>query len=184
MCVFYLNFLYLIYTYKMTNKNKHILIAYQKGYRVINGRVIYRMRERKLQINKGGYYNFSVKSDNKNVIIMVHRLAAYQKYGETIFNSEITVRHLDNNSKNNNNCNIGLGTLSENMQDKTLETRQRVSKAMVKAISKHNHIEIINYHSLNRSYAETTRKFNICNGLLSFILTKSLAAKSLKKDHE
>lgn len=50
--------------------------------------------------------------------IRVHQFCAYQKYGMSIFEDGIAVRHLNNQSLDNSLGNIGIGTYSENMMDK------------------------------------------------------------------
>lgn len=49
--------------------------------------------------------------------VMFHRLQAYTKYGDSLFDPTLEVRHLDGNSHNNSWDNISLGTHAKNMKD-------------------------------------------------------------------
>lgn len=104
----------------MTKKKRAVVDAFEKGYRVIDGRVYYKGKERKLytQYKKSGdnlpYYSFGVYSDKSRVEIYVHQLAAYQKYGKYfIQNYDLVVNHKDHNSLNNREDNIFLVPPSE-----------------------------------------------------------------------
>ena len=101
-----------------------VLYAYSRGYKVSsNGTKVTGIRTSSLKLNIGraGYYYFCVHPiiDNKRdkVLVKVHRLQAYQKYGEEIFKKGIQVRHLNNNKLDNSWNNIAIGTPSENMKD-------------------------------------------------------------------
>lgn len=109
---------------KKSKYNKNILRAFNKGYRVVNGEVIYEGNTRKLQTVKGyAYFNF--RHLRKSTKCKVHRLAAFQKFGKKMFEPGIEVRHLDSNSLNNQESNIAIGTKSQNAFDKPIETRIR-----------------------------------------------------------
>lgn len=73
-----------------------------KGYTVTrDGVVYYKGRKRSPTISKSNYYRFNIRINGINVPIFVHRLQAYQKFGDRMFNPGIVVRHLDGNSLNN-----------------------------------------------------------------------------------
>lgn len=103
---------------------------------------------------------------------MVHRLQAFQKYGENLFDSGMEVRHLDGNKENNSYDNIVIGTHSENMRD--IPEAIRYSKALYAAsfLIRHDKIKIRQYHFNNgSSYKKTMAEFNITSkGTLHFIL--------------
>ena len=60
--------------------------------------------------------------------IKVHRLAAYQKFGDKLFEKGMQVRHLNGNKLDFSFENIELGTGKENCQDIPKEQRVRASK--------------------------------------------------------
>lgn len=59
----------------------------------------------------------------------VHKLAAYQWFGEKSLTKGTHVRHLDANTNNFKITNLRLGTASENEMDKPKEVRTRSAKA-------------------------------------------------------
>ena len=65
------------------------------------------------------YKGFTVRlKTGEKVTVLVHKLQAYQKFGEAMFEFNIVVRHMNDNSLHNNWENIELGTQIENMRDK------------------------------------------------------------------
>lgn len=108
---------------------KREALAYERGYRVVQG-VLYNPFGVPLKgYNKKGYMKFSLvvgsRTDKtrKNYGVFFHRLVAYQKYGDRIYEEGIVVRHKDGNSLNNLNDNILIGSPSDNMMDKKPEDR-------------------------------------------------------------
>lgn len=87
-------------------------IVYEKGYRIINGEVLNTATNKFIKsYTHKGYKNFNatiIKGSNKQTHIMVHRLLAYQVYGELIYNDLIYVKHKDGNTLNNIENNIFL----------------------------------------------------------------------------
>lgn len=164
----------------MKNKNTiAILDANKKGYRVINGKVFYNEREVSVSIKKSGYYYFSIRmesGDRRN--IMVHRLVAYQKFGNKMFNKHIQVRHFDGNCTNNLDENILLGTSKENNMDKLPSVRLRAAINASNHAKKHNHEKIIELHNKGLSYKKIMDELNIkSKGTISFIIKKSMESK-------
>lgn len=69
------------------------------------------------------YWTFSFKFEGCVRPIHVHRLVAYQKYGEKAI-GRIHTRHKNGDSLDNRPGNIVLGTASQNMMDQPAEVRQ------------------------------------------------------------
>lgn len=174
---------------KLSNSAKELIFAYEKGYRVINGEVFSPFRKEPLKIGlriRSDYesYYFSCRgSDLKSKYIPVHRLVAYQKYGNKIFKNGIHVRHLDGNSLNNCDDNILIGTPSENCLDKPKEIRL---KSSIEAATKTRRFkdseieEIRSYKKLGNSYKEVMKRFNISSkGSLHFILNNNYVTSKL-----
>jgi len=98
--------------------------VFKMGFRVLNGIVYGPSGElRKPTLSVRGYMQFSVRIDGKKKIIKLHRLIAYQKYGEELYNHQC-VRHLDGNTTNNDPANIALGSQQDNLMDIQPEVRR------------------------------------------------------------
>lgn len=123
----------------MATMNETLLIAKKKGYFVNkSGDVIGPKGKRSLRKhNYSGidYYNFTIKlyDGRSSNSICVHRLQAFQKFGEKIFEKGIVVRHINGNSLDNSYDNIQIGTISDNSMDRDPKDRLEHSiKAAVK----------------------------------------------------
>ena len=100
-------------------------LAIEKGYYVNEIGEAFSKKQKlslRLKYTNPNYYCFNIR-DNENKVcrILVHRLQAYQKFGDEIFKEGIVVRHLDNNSLNNSIDNIAIGTQQENMLDRPVD---------------------------------------------------------------
>ena len=155
-----------------------VKIAYEMGYRVTDcGEVYYKDKKRKLNKcpnnKKPQYYKFSIRIEGKSTTIKVHRLQAYQKFGDKIFESGIVVRHLDGNSLNNHLNNIDIGTQSDNIRDIPKEIRLKNAINASPYAKKHNHREIYEHYLTSKSYTKTMKEFNISSkGTISYIVNK------------
>lgn len=161
-------------------------IAKEKGYYINDqGEAFSKTKKLKLHYytpypKSSIYYYFKVKVNNKNVKIMVHRLQAYQKYGDELFNDGIVVRHLNGISTDNSVENIGIGTQQENMLDIPKELRVVRAKHASSFAQKHNHKEIYEYYLKVKSYNKTMEKFNISSkGTMSYIINSMKIKHSL-----
>lgn len=100
---------------------KHTFIereAHLLGYRVSpNGEIVLRITGASVPLSssKRGYKRFQVRERKKTCLL--HRLQAYQKFGESLYEPGIEVRHLNNCGADNCIENIGIGTHSENLSD-------------------------------------------------------------------
>jgi hypothetical protein len=155
-----------------------VLLAYERGYRVKNGEVIspFTGKQRKLNIGKQyGYerYRFNIRDEiTKNAYpVEVHKLVAYQKYGNELLKPEIEVRHLDGNSLNNLEENIAIGTRIENALDIPQEIRLTRSINASTANRKFTDLEMEEIRRFHTSYKETMERFDISSkGTLHYIL--------------
>jgi len=106
----------------MSTKTDAVIMAYNQGYRVsADGLEVispYSGLPLKLQLNNKGYLEFKIQ-EKYRVSVRVHRLQAYQKYGDKLLIDGVLVRHLNGDSKDNNVNNIALGTYSDNAFDKS-----------------------------------------------------------------
>jgi len=169
---------------KLSKKDKVLLIAYEKGYRVINGEVISpsgQILKPYLSYTKGEYKRLEFKVEKMNVA--VHRLAAYQKYGKELFRDGIEVRHKDGNSLNNSDDNILIGTKSENALDKLPKVRKRAAiqaSNKIRRFSDDEMKEIKKKYNEVRSYKKVMREFGISSkGTLHYILNNKYQTNKL-----
>lgn len=153
----------------LSKSNQFLIKAYEKGYRVIDGEVFKNNKKKaKIGTNKQGYNTFG-----KN--IKIHRLVAYQKYGNKMFEPKILVRHRDGNKQNNSYNNILLGSDHDNHMDK--DPKDRLIHSL-KAASKHRkftdvEIELIRQDfKINKlTYKQIMAKWSISSkGTLSYII--------------
>lgn len=107
-------------------------IALLSGYRVDEQGVIYHHNVRlSPTVGPNGYYALGIahgeKGHRRTVRCGVHRLQAFQKYGDNLYEPGIVVRHLNGNPLDNSFDNIAIGTLSENRLDIPAEIRKRAA---------------------------------------------------------
>lgn len=111
--------------------NKALVFAYTKGYRVDSEGLLYNPKGEKLSPTKDtcGYLKFNLVIEKKSNTIYLHRLQAYQKFKNLVFNEGIQVRHLNDIKVDNSYGNIEIGTQVDNRQDIPPELRKEYSKA-------------------------------------------------------
>lgn len=149
--------------------------AFEKGYRVTDeGKVTGLKGETVGFTQTNGYPTFKIRGvENKNLNVSSHRLQAYQKYGEKIYEDGIVVRHLDGDKHNNSKNNISIGTYSDNYMDQPESVRVSRAKHASSFLKKYNNEEIKKFHDEHGSYAKTMEQFNISSkGTLHHILNK------------
>lgn len=103
-----------------SKQNMVTLAAHTKGYRVRKSGKVVGVKGSVLSLakNKKGYYRFSMRHDGKIVSVMVHKLQAFQKFGEEAFYEGMVIRHQNDKEFDNSHKNLILGTQAENMADK------------------------------------------------------------------
>ncbi len=120
-------------------KNRHAEIAYKMGYRATDTEVISFTGKSVSVKSDGGYPEFgfrpSVKLVGRRLMIKmaVHKLAAYQKFGEKVFEEGLEIRHMDGNRLNFSQSNLELGTPTQNWFDRPEIQRIKISKSAAKA---------------------------------------------------
>ncbi|WP_236264043.1 HNH endonuclease [Dysgonomonas sp. Marseille-P4677] len=159
--------------------------AYSKGYRIDKYGIIKNPSGNVISGTRGAspYMYFALKHNGKHrQKCYFHRLQAYQKFGDSIYDEGLLVRHLNGNSMDNSLNNIELGTYSDNIMDIPKEIRVR--SALIANIankttvySDETVIEIKKYYNKVKSYTLTMIKFNISSrGTLHYILNRRLTA--------
>jgi hypothetical protein len=158
------------------NKQEEITrLSKEKGYYVDKEGNLFNCKGQKLSTsknNKGnGYLSFNIRlNGSKPTRSFIHRLQAFQKFGENLFDDNILVRHLNGVSTDNSYDNILIGTQFDNMLD--IPKEQRILNA---SNPTHDHENIIKDRTLGYTYKQLMEKYGISSkGTISFILNKSL----------
>lgn len=151
---------------------------YNKGYRVTEfgnivnpSGIVLRPSD-----NGRGYLFTATKRNKKHCKIGVHRLQAFQKYGQKMYEEGVEVRHLNGDSCDNSWDNIAIGTRSDNMMDIPEQVRMDKALHATSFVKKHDKKAIKDYYSKYKSYKKTMEKFGITSkGTLHYILKGSVA---------
>jgi len=151
-------------------------IAYEKGYRVTKDGDLLNPEGLKIGcINSAGYKNTRIGFNEKKLYIATHRLQAYQKYGNKLFEDGIVVRHLNGNKSDNCWDNIAIGTSKDNSMDIPKETRIKRSilgaKTQIKYPKKFV-LKLREEHKEIKNYAELGRKYNISISVIWNLINK------------
>lgn len=149
----------------MENKTRQdaVRLAHFKGYRVMDG-VAYNSNGRARTATLTGrkrcqYLAFSLYTPNGAVPVPIHRLVAFQKFGDLVFEPGTVVRHRDGNPLNNLEDNVLIGTISQNAMDRPEQARkehaakgaQKHSDALIAEI-RHDHQSGLGYKKLRAKY--------------------------------
>lgn len=152
--------------------SKYEIIAKERGYTITSDGTVYSPKGNMVGTHgRDGYRYFSFRMDGKIVKVYFHRFQAYIKFGDTLYEDNMMVRHLDGNYLNNSESNIDLGTNSDNMMD--IPKGVRVSRSS--NASKKYSDELAQAIKLDKengmSYKELMIKYNISSkGTLSYII--------------
>ena len=112
---------------KLSGNNQSAIDAHREGYYVTEEGSLVSPRGT-VRVTTRNAYGYERISWKRKGTLLVHKLAAYQKFGDDAFKEGICVRHLDGNPANNAISNIEIGTRSENMMDQPKEVRVRKAK--------------------------------------------------------
>jgi len=152
--------------------------AYDKGYRVTDDGILLGVNglPKSARPCKRGYQNSTIKIGNACRRLYVHRLMAYQKYGEAMFDSGIHVRHLNGVSTDNRIENIAIGTASENTMDKPESVRQLVSSQANRVFSDEQVKRILKDRAEGATYKELKERYGAPKSTLSYLFNRSMYA--------
>jgi len=165
----------------MSKLSDAIRLAFKKGYRVTkDGSVINAVgRQRKCQLKRGNssdpamsYLVFNIGiGDRKVYPVLVHRLLAYQVFGEDALTEGAQTRHLDGNPLNNTPDNIAMGTPTDNALDRPVIDRKLHAQKAGKAYSKYSDdlwAQVKLDHASGMGYKKLRQKYGIPLGTLSY----------------
>lgn len=160
----------------MSHPNRAIICAYERGYRVLPDGSVTGIRTKKLsslaRLNGYPCFGICVAWMSRSVNIYVHRLCAYQKFGDAIFSPDIQVRHLNGNRADNRFDNIAIGTMSDNCMDKPAHIRKRAALIAGRAnspLDEQDVITIRNRLADGAIYSEIMREYGIAKSTVSYI---------------
>jgi hypothetical protein len=145
------------------------------GYTVDKNGVVFNKNGKVVSLSipkrKTGYKSFNIRLPGRKATrCFVHRLQAFQKYGDAIFQKGQVVRHINGDYMDNSFNNIEIGTQSQNMMDIPKDIRVKKSSH-----PKYCHKSILNDVNNGYSYRQIMDKYGISSkGTVSFIVNKSL----------
>ena len=160
----------------MNESQTALTLAYEKGYRVRDNCVLglHKKQPLKLLSSRAGYFYFNIRIQCKSIKVFLHRLVAYEKYQDKLFEPGIVVRHLNGNQKDNSFENICIGTNKDNMLDRPFKDRlQHAIKASssIRKFSNEQVKQIKDDHLQGLGYKALMEKFKISSkGTLHYIL--------------
>jgi len=163
----------------MSQNNQALRRAFNKGYRVVNGNVITPTGKPRVAVLTQGYLGFNCGINGKTIPVKVHRLVAYQKYGEAALLPGVHVRHLDGDTLNNLPENIAIGTPHDNSMDRpkanriahAAKGRQKFSPEFVQSLR--------DEHASGIGYRQLSIKHGLPSSTLSYYLSKSAKKTSV-----
>ena len=133
---------------KLSKTNQAVVVVHTKGYRVIDGK-LYNPKgvERKTRPKNNPsvpYLRTTFRVEGKSISIPIHKLAAYQKFGNKVFESGILVRHLNANSFDNRESNLELGTSLDNFNDMSEANKKKLLSNLQRGNKKRKKIDVDN----------------------------------------
>lgn len=157
----------------MEKTRENILAAYDKGYRIKNGKVLSPSGLERKTETRNGAPKFKIRVGKKMVHVYVARLLGYQKFGEQIFDSNLCVYHLNGNPSDNLEDNIAIGSHYDAQMTKAVEVRQKAALTATAKVRKHDHEKIIEMSKNGMSYKQIMLETGIkSKGVISFICSK------------
>lgn len=153
---------------------QHEVVALNKGYRVTREGVVVGVKgcPLKLMVDGRGYYVFTY--DKNASKISVHRFQAFQKFGEQLYGEGIIVRHLDGNPLNNHWDNIGIGTHTDNMQDRPPEARlahAMLASSHLRKLTSEDVVAMREARASGMSLKDLSARYHMSKGAISDIVT-------------
>lgn len=140
------------------------VVAEYLGYKVnAKGVLLKNDIQQHVWCNNNGYKVFSIGIYKyKSTFVLLHRLLAYQKYGNKLYNTEV-VRHLDGCKHNNTYANISIGSYVDNFNDIPNDIQELRYQNMVRnrRLLTEDVRELIRLDKKNMTYLELSKKYNI-----------------------
>ena len=162
----------------MSNLNNALLEAYRRGYRVSEEGDLLKPsgKPASFTTSSTGYKisrNLTVPGCSYKTWFFVHRLAAYQWFGDIIFRPSIQVRHLNNDSADNSRKNLAIGSQSENILDIPEAKRKSVgayAASYLRSLSPADAQRLIDDRKDGMTYRELIEKYGVAKSTVSYIV--------------
>ena len=152
-------------------ENRIEVILEKRGYKVSEEGIAYNKRGDVVGFMHSEYMTLAIKINGKTKRGRVHRLQAYQKYGDKLFEEGVLVRHYDGVNLNNAWDNILIGSHSDNMMDIPENIRLKKALHATSSTRKYDKEKVIAFHAIEKSYKKTMEEFGIgSKGTLYHIL--------------
>ena len=156
------------------NSDRLVLIeAVKRGYYLYKSGKLFNFNgvEVKGHITDTGYLRTNIRLEGKYKHVKFHRLQAYLKFSDRLFDIGMMVRHLNGNKLDNSYENIEIGSNHDNQMDIPKHSRLIRSKPGALKSIKYCKEDVINYHNIEKSYKKTMEYFKISSkGTLNYIL--------------
>lgn len=116
---------------------------------------------------------FSLRVEGSPTSVAVHRLQAYQKYGEILFEPRVVVRHLNGDPLDNSYDNIAIGTQRQNLLDRDPEerlTHSRKAARVLRKLSEEDRDALLSDRAAGMTYSQLVDKYHIAKSTVSYIV--------------
>jgi len=151
-------------------------IAYERGYRVTKEGQLIGLSNKVVGCdNSKGYEKIHICINKKYKNLLTHRLQAYQKYGNKLYEDGIMVRHLNGNSLDNSWGNIAIGTYRDNSMDIPKEIRIKRAISAGKAGIKYPKefvLKLKEEYKLVKNYRKLGKKYDIHSQIIWQLINK------------
>lgn len=175
---------------ELSKNNIYIVESFEQGYDINKEGHLVRKDSsvlEKFRKHSTGYCIITFRlPSNKKANVKIHKLQAYKKYGDKIFEEGIVVRHRNGNKEDNSWDNILIGTASDNQMD--IPEEIRIKSATKVAIKHQENIRsyeerCLIYEDLKNGipYSQIISKYKVSKGTLSFMKNKSIEYKEYLK---
>lgn len=171
----------------LSKKNKVVIEAFGAGYDITkDGHLVRKDKTIKSEFNGSinGYLYVSLRLPTvTRAQVLIHKLQAYKKFGNAMFEYKIVIRHKNGIRTDNSWDNILIGTASDNQMDIPKEVRvssaTTASRKMQNQLRSYEERYLIYEDIWNKiPYSEIMLKHNISSkGTLSFMKNKSIEYK-------
>lgn len=166
----------------MSKSKKALVEAHERGYNVTKSGSVISSKGKLLSLmENGGYLHFNIKFEGDRFPIRVHRLQAFQKFGESMLEGDVLVRHLNGDSLDNSYVNIGIGSHSDNAKDRPKHDRVAHAQKAGKSNSLPKEVweQIKEDYAKGLGYKKLRAKYGVGLSTLSYNLSTKAKKKSL-----
>jgi hypothetical protein len=162
----------------MKQSYQWVKLAHDRGYRIKDGKC-FNPNNKEIgycSIDQP-YKRFGLIHEGKRRDVFFHRLVAYQLYGADAFKLNVCIRHLDDDSLNNLDHNIGLGTHLDNAYD--ISPEKRIQRSLIAIQTRKRLAEgldktIIQEHKNGMSIGEISRRYVLAGVTIRKIVRANL----------